>query len=523
MSAPGVSRIAVSTLLLAGALGMESCTDAGNVSAPRDDEIATALEELGPAYTLQTAPGVVVNSRQMEAQLTRLTRSVALSLGRNAAVRGRVRSAVSVSKFAEGKLEFKALVDDAGFGLRAEMARESGTTPGRIRSALDSLPALELYLPVDAHRDSWEGEPNLIVASLLDDDSGSSISAFDLSGRPVALSLDEPPDQPVLVLVPAETDFSPDTGTGPALVYDDGPGIYMTSNYLVDTHEPWIHGDPELAVHVAIADVGGILSSQFEFASCAGDNQTGIWNRFYFDQNDNSWSGVVKIADLSTILDGKTSIQVWEDDFNRCSDGTQHVVPHTQPSWLAVYALIGSILHLGAVEEGTMQFNIYGFVAGLTFTYAFGLIRDDFVGETKALTQSCFATASGPVLFQLKDEYQDYAGFLRLDNTEDMNRELCAPTPLQVTISGPTEAPENNGNNGGEGDVCTWEAIATGGSGAKTYAWTYDWAPVGNGSSWSGDTGSSGDHDLRVTVMDASGNDSDELQIQVTEFAECFS
>ena len=88
--------------------------------------------------------------------------------------------------------------------------------------------------------------------------------------------------------------------------------------------------------------------------------------------------------------------------------------------------------------------------------------------------------------------------------------------PLNVTIEGPTEAPEH------AAEQCSWLANATGGSGAKTYQWTYDWVPVGTGPWWSGDTGTEGLHTLRVTVTDVTGSAGDEHDIQVSQFAECF-
>ena len=89
-------------------------------------------------------------------------------------------------------------------------------------------------------------------------------------------------------------------------------------------------------------------------------------------------------------------------------------------------------------------------------------------------------------------------------------------TPIQVTIDGPTEAPEH------AAEACSWTAETTGGSGSISYQWTYDETPVGTGFSWSGDTGTTGFHDLAVTVTDATGSDYDELTIEVSEFAECF-
>ena len=88
--------------------------------------------------------------------------------------------------------------------------------------------------------------------------------------------------------------------------------------------------------------------------------------------------------------------------------------------------------------------------------------------------------------------------------------------PIQVTIEGPTEAPEH------AAEACMWTANTTGGSGSTSYQWTYDEIPVGTDFQWSGDTGTTGFHDLTVTVTDATGSDYDELTIEVSEFAECF-
>ena len=165
-------RVSITWALAAAALIVYSCTDGG---------VAPTVN-VAQSFSLQTSPGVIVNSQQMDAQLTRLTRSVARALGRSAALRERVRGATANSPFPEGKLEFKAIMDDDAFGLRSAMAQADGRRPGDVSRALDSIVGLELYLPVSEHRASWAGEDDLIVASLFSDDPGHAISAFDLFG-----------------------------------------------------------------------------------------------------------------------------------------------------------------------------------------------------------------------------------------------------------------------------------------------------------------------------------------------------
>ena len=110
------------------------------------------------------------------------------------------------------------------------------------------------------------------MASLFSDDPGFEISAYDLTGHPVALSLDAPPSEPTLVLVPAETDFSsPDvyrsseanqaSPSGPALTsFSGGDGIYMVESSIKDLHEPWPNGAPEMYVHTGVRnDATGVM------------------------------------------------------------------------------------------------------------------------------------------------------------------------------------------------------------------------------------------------------------------------
>ena len=93
---------------------------------------------------------------------------------------------------------------------------------------------------------------------------------------------------------------------------------------------------------------------------------------------------------------------------------------------------------------------------------------------------------------------------------------LSPPPPITVSINGPTEAPEHAWGQ------CSWSAQTTGGSGPRSYQWKYDGAVVGTGTSWSGDTGTEGEHWLDVRVTDNTGNAYDGLGIDVFEDAECF-
>ncbi len=107
----------------------------------------------------------------------------------------------------EHKLAFAAYLHDVSGGiLLAKMAQATGKTREEVLSQLQALPPLEFYMPVAAHRATWTGGDNLIVAAQLEE--GQPPIGFLIDGTPVTLKLDEPPATPVLALVPVETDFS---------------------------------------------------------------------------------------------------------------------------------------------------------------------------------------------------------------------------------------------------------------------------------------------------------------------------
>lgn len=62
-------------------------------------------------------------------------------------------------------------------------------------------------MPVLEHKQRWDGDSNVIVATALRDHEIPV--AYDLQGRPVTIeSAEQPPTIPTLALVRAETDFS---------------------------------------------------------------------------------------------------------------------------------------------------------------------------------------------------------------------------------------------------------------------------------------------------------------------------
>ena len=486
-----------------GQVIMYSCTD--DVAAP---QVSTV-----PVFSVETAPGIVATSSAMDALLTRTARSLALALGHSDALREKVRAAVASSEFPEGKLEFKTLIDDPAFGLRQAIANAAGTSPSRVRSGLDSIVGLELYLPVDAHRESWTGGHDLIVASLFRDDPGYSISAFDLEGKKVHLAMDEVPDRPLLSLVPAETDFSragtrqaasaamaPDAGyqafSGRTSAISGVDGIYMTYSYLPDLHEPVLLGDPEIYVHLAVHNSS---TNKMEWTRCAGDGQTGA---YLFDQNSNTWSDTVLVATPAAIQYKDFEFHVWEDDWGRC-DGTNNLDPKADDNLLDDIQVAAAVASFAAAIQGVGPpvekdyWELYQAVSLGAYILADGAIHDDYIGVTERLSPNCFATATGGTEFALLDEDANVTSAkIKLDDNFS-DRVVC---PLEVTINGYAQVYACNPGLELSGDYTTDVDYA---QGSITYQWKEDSGMEGTSSTHTIQDETTGQRKLEVEVTSA--------------------
>lgn len=261
---------------------------------------------------------------------TAITRGIALAL-RDPTVRQRIKRDLQASRVTrEHKLDFAKYVRTQGAAaLAREVGSSLGTQPAELDVALARVRSMEFYVPVPAHRASWTGGDDLIVAFQIDEDEDPI--GFDLSGSPVQLSVVAPPARPVLALVPVETDFTrtvpndwrntddrngaaigtlapvagarqaPQRGTGsPAGGAGDGsvsitadcnpetafipcdeyqgpaghaeypPGVYLALSRLNDLGEAWIRSSPEIELLV----IGPTYNptAQGELISCSGQN-----------------------------------------------------------------------------------------------------------------------------------------------------------------------------------------------------------------------------------------------------------
>ena len=209
--------------------------------------LLSACESRGP-----TSPGVeprfnaptASNSPAASADraaMDRLARRVAKAL-KDPEFRATLKLELDGSSFTEQKIHFQQFLSKSNGQALRQLARLSGESEQDVESDAKAAP-LEVYFPVPAHRASWKGGTEVLVASARDD--GDAPIAYDVRGRRQVLSPDAPPAAPVLVLVPVETNFDRSVSIEPFICCADGPvpaptlppGLYMTSARFVQDFE----------------------------------------------------------------------------------------------------------------------------------------------------------------------------------------------------------------------------------------------------------------------------------------------
>jgi hypothetical protein len=265
-------------IALTAVVSVAGCADRAPVTAPPD-----------PGHG--TTAALSIASKRPEA----LAKIVAQGL-KNPAFRAYLKAQLDASPYREHKLQFQTFLAANGARALREMASENGVTQESIAADAKAAIALEVYIPVPAHR-AWTGDEHILVATALTDDEPPV--AYDTDGKRLVLDANTPPATPVLAIVPVETDFSHTparvvectvdcTGSGslpppppPA------PGLYMTKSHFVQTFESWLKGSPEFEVH--ILGQKGTTDSLYDY-QCAGEHAGGPYT---FDQNDLDWAGNV--------------------------------------------------------------------------------------------------------------------------------------------------------------------------------------------------------------------------------------
>ena len=354
-----------------------------------------ACSESGPSTGSLAPPpdGAVVTTAR--AARERLAHDLALALS-DPATRAAVKRRLDESNAPEGKLQFQALARAGGDALLVSLARAGANSTASLLSDLDAARGLELYLPVAAQRAAWQGDDGYLVATIGHD--GESPVAFDASGARRILDPVTPPPEPVLALVPQETDF---TRGHPAMIMgcvdmcDDPapggggmnqpgntvvPGIYLVQNHFNGTYESWLKGNPEFEYHVyGIDDDGGSVQ-----LSCTGEHAGGVYT---WDQNTLDWTGSVMLlsdADYNAYQrqhpGAPIRIVAWEDDDEACvdhADGTSvsQLVQSVDNAYRSVTSGKSDPFYIHGLRAAPSIFSMISAIRSVILT------ADDYIGN----------------------------------------------------------------------------------------------------------------------------------------------
>jgi hypothetical protein len=303
-------RIRLSMLALAAAF------------AACDRPAPTANDEAAPLPSILSPNS---GSPTQRAAMDRLARRLARALA-DPSFRAALKAQLEQSPFVEHKLQLQSLLKASDRRTLKELARLSGSSESAVGADADQASPLEIYFPVPAHRATWSGGTDILVASAWEDREGPV--AYDVSGRRQVLSPDTPPTTPVLAIEPVETDFSrrPESvvvclacGGGGSDGTTLPAGLYMTYSHFVQDFEGWFKGDPEFEIHI-LGQAGA--SDSLKDYQCAGAAAGGYYR---FDQNNLDWSGNVLLFTQAQLNSYKAAhpnqnfrIVALEDDDTGC-------------------------------------------------------------------------------------------------------------------------------------------------------------------------------------------------------------
>jgi len=294
----------------------------------------------------------------------------------DAEVRTNLKRAMRNAPFLEHKLSVGSyLRSQSGGRLLSAMASSPDVSPTDVLALLDGIRPMEMYFPVDKHRETWTGDASVVVATLLDDHTIPA--GYRTTGAPYAFSSAETaPTVPVLAIVPVETNFdhpikrsnyrNVDRAGGEAIgsyqrlsgqaavsstpclesvsinsdctpggggggggytsPWANRPtGLYLTKIYIPDDHEGAFKGDPEFETHL---QAPGADPSLAEDLWCAGERADDVSGSYSVYNQDNAlWTGAVMVADsaeqatfVSRYGDASIGMGIisWEDDDTAC-------------------------------------------------------------------------------------------------------------------------------------------------------------------------------------------------------------
>jgi hypothetical protein len=492
-------KLWIGCLVLAlGLVALQSCADPVGLTAVE----STALAGTGFSIASSRAGDVPVKIERRVREALARAFSIAIQ---SDSMRREVYQALHESPYREHKVHFRPFLEGAGIRILARMAAQLGKSHQSVIAMSDSAIDMAIYMPVHKHYESWNGDENVMVATLAQDHEVPA--GYRLGGRPVpGMSATVPPEMPALALVPPELDFSLQPASLTASNSQlrlDGMAIVMTDSYLyLGSYEGWGMGDPEFEIFTSKADSG--INDAFVQRRCSGA-EGGTRTDYYYDQNSGVWHGSALLTPSSDVvladsLGWKFMWQMWEDDVETCLVHSSIAAD----AWALFLGGVGATAFgVGYLFEGEVRLAVHSFVlaaaAFVSLVVHFGQ-SDDFVGQ-----------------FMQKSD--DPEGFFVINNTNDTVGQVRLsgfvapfvnpyPPALTITINGYSELNTNQNQS------CSW--YAGGAPEGSQYSWKRDGNEVSTSSSYtSGDAGSS--FSLELTVIHGDDWGTGQMTVSVSD------
>ena len=335
--------------LLSATVALAAC--AGDRSPP---------EPTGPASPAPPNLSVTPETSRLEGVARRLARALA-----DSAFRARLHARLRASPYPEGKIHLQRSFSGANRGELRAMSKLNGESETATASVISQAQALEVYLPVPAHRSRWHGDTQLLVATAARD--GDLPVAYDLKGNRHLLDPNQPPETPVLAVVPVETNFDRPLAQATAVCTPEEPGcpsggggggsgsviatpgLYMTQAHFNGDYEGWLKGSPEFEIHVMGQKGSGDSLTKYQ---CAGEHRSGS----YYWNGGTDWSGNVLLFSQAEITAYHAAhpnetfrVVAVEDDDTSCE------IKVDPNRWAAFVGSIGPLYKdmTGAIDSGS--------------------------------------------------------------------------------------------------------------------------------------------------------------------------
>jgi hypothetical protein len=363
------------SLFVGGTILGTACSERSGIPTPPDN-----------GFTNSVPIGVQSTQNAMQDAAQGLARALV-----DLEVRTGLQAALARSSVKEGKLHLQKFLAARGRDWGQLVDAHSGRAPGAWVASVQSLPELEIYLPVAAHK-GWSGSSDLVVLPMATSDgelrsSGGRMIGYAIGGEVVELNTGTVPSRPVLSVVRVETAelFAADGETAslvssrPSLIPpDDTSGNWSCGTVTaghnkvyacrvditnISQYEPWPLGQPEITIATGHVDV--VTGVWYPGAGCMADNQPGA---SFYDQNNDTWWGHGSLTTNTAITAGavgnrKAAIWVWEDDSgDKCTLNSEAVFTQwltlTQGQGFSLFVLGVGILNPVVASLGAVTYFI---------------------------------------------------------------------------------------------------------------------------------------------------------------------